>query len=144
MESNTIILIAHGDQRSGVLAAKNIKAHAQSGLPLSFDAALKFMNGDVTTPIFPSASVGELKGLPDDECKELFKGKVFSTKGLVETTLTVPKGEFMGSPIWCLNGEEQKTSITEISMKWKDPKTVILLSCRGGGPFHKVITNSKP
>ncbi|KAL1875170.1 hypothetical protein Daus18300_003238 [Diaporthe australafricana] len=143
MESNTIILVAHGDQQSGVLAAKNIKAHAKSGSPLSFDAALKFMNGDVKTPIFPSASVGTFEGLSDQNCKALFKGRVFSTKRLVNTTLTVPKGEFMGSQIWCLNGQEKETSIAEISVKWKAPKTVILLSCRGGGPFHEVITNSK-
>lgn len=118
----TVILVAHGSERSGSFSNPNIVIITKAKKPLSFAEAKEYLGGKAF-PEFKSSSLGEFAGLSDGDCLALFGKAVGAGPGLVDTG-EKRKG---GTRILALRGVEW--SFAELGVMAKAYK-VILVACR--------------
>ncbi|MGB7711453.1 MAG: hypothetical protein WBL95_18280 [Microcoleus sp.] len=122
----TIILVAHGSQRSGSFSNAKVKIITKAGQPLSFDDAKNYLNGG-NAPEFSSSSLGDFSGLSDADCRELFGRVPGEGPGYVNTGKH--RGDDMnGYQIFALRGQE--SSFADIGLFAQGYDRVILVACR--------------
>ncbi|OJD34074.1 uncharacterized protein BKCO1_25000146 [Diplodia corticola] len=133
-KADTIVVVAHGDQRPGAFSNQNVKIITRSGQPLSFQEAIDYMEGKSSPGEFASSSLGDYYPLSDEDCKGLFHGNVpgegpQSAVGLVATGSKVKVKNW---PIFALRGDgDKKMSFVELCLAAKKEGTnVMILACR--------------
>ncbi|BAY29805.1 hypothetical protein NIES2107_16490 [Nostoc carneum NIES-2107] len=122
----TIILVAHGSQRSGSFSNSKVKIITKAGTALSFQEAKDYMNGSAF-PEYTSSSLGDFGGLSDTDCTALFGSVPGAGSGYINTGKR-KGGDMMGYQIFALRG--QNVSFAEIGIFAQNYEKVILLACR--------------
>lgn len=124
--STTIVVVAHGNTRSGSFSNPNIKIITKSEHTLSFDEAKSYLGGK-SFPEYQSSSLGDYGMLSDSDCQAIFGKVPGKGPGLVDTGLKIPNRQYA---IYALRGEPN-VSFAEMGVRAGRMKaTFILVACR--------------
>jgi hypothetical protein len=124
---DTVILVAHGSQRSGAFSNPKIKIITKAGQALTFAEAKVYLNGGAA-PEFASSSLGDYEPLSDDDCRGLFGVVPGAGPGYVNTGKR-RGGDTAGYQIFAMRG--MNASFADIATNFaKSYNKVILVACR--------------
>lgn len=122
----TIILVAHGNQRSGAFSNPKVKIITKSGQPLTFQEATDYLRGG-NAPEFASSSLGDYGRLSDADCTALFGVVPANGPGYIDTGKR-RGGDMNGYPIYALRGQD--VPFLDIGLFAAGYDKVILVACR--------------
>jgi hypothetical protein len=122
----TIILVAHGNQKPGSFSNPKVKIITKAGQPLSFIEAKAYLNGG-NSPEFASSSLGDFGRLSDVNCIDLFGSVPAAGPGFIDTGKR-RGNNIAGYRIFALRGQD--VTFTDIGLFAQSYQKVILVACR--------------
>jgi hypothetical protein len=124
-----IILVAHGQGGAGTFSIPKVKTITPANEALAFAKAKEYINSSKTWPEYSSTSFGDYGPLSDNDCRDLFGGKIPAGEGIVSTSLH--KGKDVGAPlIYALRNRNLNRDALEQYINTNNITTLILLACR--------------
>jgi hypothetical protein len=122
----TIVLLAHGNQRPGSFSNPKIKIITKSGEPLDATDVRSYLSGK-SYPEFSSSSLGDFGGVDDEYCLRDLGVVPAVGPGFVDSGKR-RSGDMTGYRVFVLRN--QNASFAEIGVFAQQFEKVILLACR--------------